>query len=1070
MFQPTKLMRIGRSVTIGLLLCGWLTQVGTAAAGQISLDEYLAERYPDEPDRVSAMLDDINRSDEPLVTPNPYAVRVGLGHSAGQNVGVPGSFTTLESFVPLFEEPGSSLLFFEARGHLDNYGNPAANVGFGRRFVWDAMPSAVIGWSAFYDYRRTTHELDFHQLGLGIEFLTDQFEIRSNAYLPNVGKHRRSLDNRFVGNSLNLDRAEVAVSGADFEVGVVLPPLGQVQAKVFGGGYFLGDSDVANVTGWRARTELAATEMVTAGVSVQDDKVFGSTVMASVTLRSLLALSSQVGALRYPPIDSFRRGDGSHLTRSAKDRLADPVQRLPFIVTGIDDGDAAINPATGLPYLFLHAVPGAANGNGSIERPYASLSAAMNDARSSGAVVYTPQGGTFIEDVVITAGSTATGTTFLLSNAERQVIPITRGELFVPLSGIGQSSPNAARIIGDVTVGSRTEVDGFRINGGVSGNSVVRTTIERNIISNPGGVGIMLDSLSNSASTPLLIQNNTITESLSGIYLSGFNPPNAADPVHIYATVAGNKATGVASGGQVPEVGIAIEATASRVGSLGDEFVGKFRGNITDNTVSGYRKGIRVLAAKIENTTPDDWSNITGNTASDNLIGIQLGDLGLGSDICATLTGNIANTTTMQGLLIQGNSFTGTIGQTGSGNTFNNSSLGQGVFVDLRQRPNLPSGQTGGKFIGDIIGNTTSQNASDGLLLSAISFAGNVTQNTANQNGRTANPIGGSGIVLDVPLVNAQTPTATISNNTANRNGLDGMRIIGPGIGAGGSVRSVVHGLIQSNTTNNNLEHGLLIAAYDDLTATLGSSDTSTTGGNIATNNVGRGIFIDNIDRISGTLSGNMATRNQDSGIVVSNFNQLLGTLSNNTASENSNFGIALSGVSWGGFAPIADPAQVLLQANTTNLNGTAGLLVETGVINGTLIDNIAQQNGREGVRLNLGRTATLTGSSSIFLTQTMLAENNLSELAAFPKREFVLQNFGADLVNITFNGNTSENVVSGEPSDRQFNFDLLNADTSGGIVTGPGFVNPMSLLNNTGTAKRIFGSSDDSVTVLFAN
>ena len=105
-----------------------------------------------------------------------------------------------------------------------------------------------------------------------------------------------------------------------------------------------------------------------------------------------------------------------------------------------------------------------------------------------------------------------------------------------------------------------------------------------------------------------------------------------------------------------------------------------------------------------------------------------------------------------------------------------------------------------------------------------------------------------------------------------------------------------------------------------------------------------------------------------------------------------------------------------------------------------------------------------------------MLSGNNRVALSQLPlpvplpiplpdqilNREFILQNIGAGAVNITFDGNSSGNMVSLVPADLQFNFDLLNA--------GPGSVNPMSQLNNTGTPKRIFGSSDDSVTLLFAN
>ena len=203
--------------------------------------------------------------------------------------------------------------------------------------------------------------------------------------------------------------------------------------------------------------------------------------------------------------------------------------------------------------------------------------------------------------------------------------------------------------------------------------------------------------------------------------------------------------------------------------------------------------------------------------------------------------------------------------------------------------------------------------------------------------------------------------------------------------------------------------------------------------------------------------------------MLVSGFDQLLGTLSGNVATLNGIAGIALVGNSLGGVAPV-DPEQVLLEGNTTSFNAGIGLAVGARVINGSIVDNTAQGNLLGGVALRLaGLNATPAESSTIFLTRTMLSGNNLVALPQIPaplnqilNREFLLQNIGAGAVNITFDGNSSGNMVSLVPADLQFNFDLLNA--------GPGSVNPMSQLNNTGTPKRIFGSSDDSVTLLFAN
>lgn len=971
------------------------------------------------------------------------------------------------------------------------------------------MPS-VIGWSAFYDYRRTAHEHGVHQLGLGAELLTDWFEFRANAYLPNIGHHRNPIQNAFVGNTFNFNRQEVAMPGFDVEAGVVLPPLGPVQTKVFGGGYVFDDSGTPAASGWKARVEAAVNESLTTGVSVQRDDVFGSTVLASVMLRSLWEVASGNRNYTYPSIDSYRRGEDSHITRSARDRLADPVQRLPFVVTGIDNGDAATNPASNMAFTFLHVAPGAVGGDGSINRPVGSFTAAMADARSANAIVYTPYGGTFTENFTTTAGSAT------WSNAVAHQLGAVEGNFAVPFSGVGQSSTQAARLIGDITLASNTEVDGLNITGRMQGNAVSNVLLERNRITAAGGDGISLTNLSTTAVTPLVIQDNVITGAENGIRLVGATTAPLTGNVDINAMIVRNTLTGPGSAG----VGIGIESTASRTEGTDTVFVGRFRGvttstgstpttngGISDNQVSGYRAGIRVHAGAINGPTSSDLLPVVNNTASNNLLGIELGSLSLESDIAASITGNTANATQL-GLHVAGNSFRGTIGTTASGNTFNNTTAGavgtgQGILVELEQVGALNSNP--GQFRGDIINNTVNQNAGDGLSVRAFSLAGNVTNNTANQNGAT-------GILLNVDLINSQTPDSAVSNNTANNNVGSGIAMIGPGVGLITSVeppptpRSEVGGLIQTNTTNNNTLNGLVIQGYDDVTATIGRSGTATTGGNTATGNQAQGIQISSIDTFSGAFNGNTASNNRSDGIVLESitfitaavtnntasnngdnnplvnrhglligpFGQLTGEVSNNIANSNDGSGIFIRGDAWGLLGstvpPPADPvaAMTLFQTNTTSTNRDYGLFTRVGVLNASLTGNTAEDNGLEGVRLVVGQGVTPTFSptsnpSSILITTTTLARNNLTGSAVNPNREFVLDNNGNGTVFVQFGGNTSTNQVSLNPADNDFNFDVLN--------TGLGVVEPESLSptqRNTGTPGRIFGSSDLSVLFTF--
>ena len=102
------------------------------------------------------------------------------------------------------------------------------------RQVLDSETPAVFGISTWLDYRDSDAvERGYYQVSLGLEYLTDWFEIRSNVYVPDIEDGRRELPNRFAGNSLLIERAEIALAGVDVEVGTVLPAVGGQQSSVF---------------------------------------------------------------------------------------------------------------------------------------------------------------------------------------------------------------------------------------------------------------------------------------------------------------------------------------------------------------------------------------------------------------------------------------------------------------------------------------------------------------------------------------------------------------------------------------------------------------------------------------------------------------------------------------------------------------------------------------------------------------------------------------------------------------------------------------------------------------------
>jgi len=763
---------------------------GTCSYGQ-NLQEELRFEYP----QYAGAIDDLFQGNpqiissvtEPANYENPYSIRLGIGHSIGEGVGNPASYTTIESLIPLWEQSGSSLVFLNPLVHIDNFGTPAVNVGLGARQVLDSETPAVFGISTWLDYRDSDAvERGYYQVSLGLEYLTDWFEIRSNVYVPDIEDGRRELPNRFAGNSLLIERAEIALAGVDVEVGTVLPAVGGMQGRVALGYYHFDDPDVDAVTGWRVRGELAAHENLTAEAIASNDDVFGSTFVVRLTLHSLQDLIHPLGNLQYPAIHSLRDGEGAHITNNVTDRLGERVRRNRFIVTGVDDGEAAVNPTTMLPYEFLFVSAGAA-GDGAFETPYGTISDAMSDGRSGDAITYTPFGGTYAEDVVMTDGSK------LFSNAVAHTLATQSAPVVLPFSGVGQQSTLASSIIGSVTVASNSELDGFAIDGGVVGTAVSNVVIERNSIqqNNFGLDGIFLSSLSNVAGSGIQISDNTIADgAANGISLSGSD---------VIASVTGNTANQTTMNGLLVQ-GTSFTGTVATntfetgTGSgirldLTSEFHGAVEGNMVRNNGAD---GIALFVPVITDAAGTGNASVSGNDASGSDVGIMV----FSSNPLLDITNNVADGTMTGGLISASMTFPGTV----SGNQFNS---GSNLGIQL---------VTFSEFTGNILNNTASNNSGRfGIGLDVVSMDGVISNNIANLNT-------GNGIEIVVQL-NAESPppgfSGTIANNTTDENSLNGLFLSGSTSFFEGSLSNnnamsntlsgikYVGGVFQSNVDSN---------------------------------------------------------------------------------------------------------------------------------------------------------------------------------------------------------------------------------------------------------------------------
>lgn len=429
--------------------------------------------------------------------PDPWMTRISARHVAGEGVGHTNSYSSLDWFLPLLPaESDSTMWFGDVRGLIFNDGEFGSNMGSGYRwFVEDQ--NRIYGINGYWDTRKD-NSLLFNQAGIGVESLGQIFDFRANGYTPAVyDTYQHQLGTAYFQDNRLFVASTAALSGMDAEAGVNFPTFHQISTSLFGGGYYYDSNHTIAAAGWRVRAEAMFRDFVVVGVSVQDDDLFGQTVNGMIELRHTVFHRATLA--RRSMRHKFRDADGSSDGQTVRHRLADPVYRRQNIVLK----EESARPATfgGAPLNFVHVVPGGA-GDGTFENPHGTISTAMLDPLAGSGVVYTPYGGTFTENVTMTAGST------LFSNGPRQFVNADFGSVPLPFSGAnGSLTALPSTIVGDVTLANNTVLNGFDVQGGVSGTNVLGVSLANNRIASSPGDAIRLTTSSGVSINNLLIVN-----------------------------------------------------------------------------------------------------------------------------------------------------------------------------------------------------------------------------------------------------------------------------------------------------------------------------------------------------------------------------------------------------------------------------------------------------------------------------------------------------------------------------------------------------------------------------------
>lgn len=774
------------------------------------------------------------------------APRVGVGYTTS-GAGFDG-VTRFEGFIPLRQHPGHDITFFEPRFLLDNDGNVGGNLLLGHR-AYSQSSDRI--WGGYFSIdNRSTNDSEFYQLGLGLESLGDVWDFRVNGYIP-LGDTSQVTDERtfdtgfdvsagFEGNQLVLSnrrerqtirRQEIALGGFDVEVGTRLAQWnnGNGDLRSYAGLYFLDGSGVDSTLGWRVGLEVRPIQNLTLGVTVQDDDLFGTNVIGSVTLT-------------FPRV----RPEGPiSEEQELLARLGEPVRRTPSIAVEAQDEREVIVEETEMPlmnpeeeeaYRFVHVTLGQGqNGDGTVERPFGTLEEAIGDAISDGNnIIYVDAGrdpdipAFTIPDRVrvlsqgpeqFLAGMPFPGFPELPSRLPfSPVVNFDDGILVrLPLSGDGNfPTIRDASATNLVTMGDRTVLSGFQLvnapENAVFAISIENVEIRDNTITTPGERGIFLNDVTGSA----ILFDNAIAN---------------------------------AQGGATSGQGILIQNRTS----------GSLEVAIQRNQLDTNRVGLEVAASGDRNTLDDPLQivDIQDTTIRNSIEeGLLATAASLGNQQISFTNGSIEGNGA-EGVLVQATNV-------GSQElTVEDSTVSQNASHGIRAVAGVLNGSTTAAQELFIRRNTITNNDGDGISIEANEVTAQefgITDNVIQNNGGAGIRAIANNVSFQEYVTDADNDSAGISGNIISNNGDVGIEL--EANNSATLVADIQNNTLSSNETGGNPDLTVSSTANTVDVCVVLDNNISTTGIQLDNNSLETvsGLFeVGNLNTVSARNTGGVA-------------------------------------------------------------------------------------------------------------------------------------------------------------------------------------------------------------------
>jgi hypothetical protein len=409
-------------------------------------------------------------------------------------------------FIPMAQS-ADTLLFASLRLRMDDNDSNEGNYGLGVRHMLDSGWN--IGGYGYFDRRRTEFDNHFNQVTLGVEALSQDWDLRANYYAP-VGRRTHLVDalsTAEVSGTTVVFRGgeERSLGGFDAEIGWRVPLFdanADRQFRLYGGGYRFTEDSVPTIQGPRARAELTFDSVpylwegsrFSIGAEWQHDDPRGSQGFLTARLRIPLQVYGKP-ASRLTPMER---------------RMADPVVRDIDVVSQAGQFSApetANQLASGGSFTVLNSSSTAGD----------DLDAAVTAAGNNSTVILAGSFQTTGTNAVSLAfNQTLTGVATVRS-ASGRLATLSTG---ASINGTNMSSPSTVQLNAGGNLTGLTVTSTF--SGGAAGRAVLvadgstGVVIADNIIrttQSGAAVGIGLGIGQN---TSVTVRNNTLTATGSG--------------------------------------------------------------------------------------------------------------------------------------------------------------------------------------------------------------------------------------------------------------------------------------------------------------------------------------------------------------------------------------------------------------------------------------------------------------------------------------------------------------------------------------------------------------------------